>query len=94
VYEDPATGAAAAALAGYLRAMLGAANVPKKNVRRLAEQSSPRAYPFAAGTGGTGRMISEATFQSFPTRSQLMIIKNGLAVPSCPAYETVMFIGT
>lgn len=42
-------------------------------------------YLVAAGTGGTGRMISEATFQSFPMRSQLMIIRNGLAVPSCPA---------
>ncbi len=38
-------------------------------------------------------MISEAIFQSFATFIQLMIIKNGLGVPSCPAYDTVMFIG-
>jgi hypothetical protein len=50
-------------------------------------------YPFAAGAGGTGRMISDATFQSRPTFIQLIIIKNGLGVPACPAYETVIFIG-
>jgi uncharacterized protein YlaN (UPF0358 family) len=38
-------------------------------------------------------MISDATFQAFPTFIQLMIIRNGLGVPSCPAYETVMVIG-
>ena len=43
------------------------------------------AYCLAAGAGGTGRMISEATFQSFPTFIQFMIIRNGLGVPSCPA---------
>ena len=50
-------------------------------------------YDEAAGAGGTGRMISDATFQSFPTFIQFMIIRNGLGVPSCPAYETVIFIG-
>jgi hypothetical protein len=30
-------------------------------------------------------MISEATFQSFSTLIQLMIIRNGLGVASCPA---------
>jgi hypothetical protein len=43
------------------------------------------AYPLAAGAGGTGRMISEATFQALPTFIQFMIIRNGLGVPSCPA---------
>jgi hypothetical protein len=47
----------------------------------------------AAGDGGTGKMISDAIFQSFATFIQSMIIKNGLGVPSCPAYYTVMFIG-
>jgi hypothetical protein len=40
----------------------------------------------AAGVGGTDKMISEATFQSLPSFLQLMIIRNGLSVPSCPAY--------
>jgi hypothetical protein len=42
-------------------------------------------YPLTAGAGGTGRMISEAIFQSLPTLIQSMIIRNGLGVPSCPA---------
>jgi hypothetical protein len=37
------------------------------------------------GVGGTGKMISDATFQSFATLSQLMIMRKGLGVPSCPA---------
>ncbi len=39
-------------------------------------------------------MISEAIFQAFATLSQSMIIRKGFGVPSCPAYETVMVIGT
>jgi hypothetical protein len=35
-----------------------------------------------AGDGGTGKMISEAIFQSFATFIHSMIIKNGLGVPS------------
>ncbi len=52
-----------------------------------------RTYPLAVGVGGTGRMISEATFHSSEHLIQFMIIKNGLGVPSCPAYDTVIVIG-
>ena len=53
----------------------------------------PIRYFVTGGAGGTGKMISEAIFHSFATLIQLMIIRNGLGVPSCPAYETAMFIG-
>jgi hypothetical protein len=55
----------------------------KRPLRSLT--ASGAAYPLATGARGTGRMISEATFQSSPTFIQFIIIKNGLGVPSCPA---------
>jgi len=42
-------------------------------------------YSLAAGVGWTGRMISEAIFQSRFILIQLMIIRNGFGVPSWPA---------
>jgi uncharacterized protein YlaN (UPF0358 family) len=46
-----------------------------------------------AGVGGTGKMISDAIFHSSDTLIQLRIIKDGLGVPSCPAWETVIVTG-
>ena len=61
----------------------------------LPLSGSPLAIRFslAGGAGGTGKMISEAIFHSFATFIQLMTIRNGLGVPSCPAYDTAIVIG-
>jgi hypothetical protein len=39
-------------------------------------------HSFTAGAGGTGRITSEAIFQSFAIIIQFMIIRNGFGVPS------------
>jgi hypothetical protein len=61
---------------------------PIRQPRDFIRAPKRAAYPLFFGVGGTGKMISEAIFQSLEIAIELKIVKNGFGVPSCPVGDT------